>query len=55
MSHKKMKPVFAPRAVVNKSSPDPTIVPAKMIPGPIILIALKKDFGGSRMASVGIA
>ena len=35
MSHRNTNPCFAPNLVVKSNSPDPTIVPAKMMPGPV--------------------
>ena len=36
ISHRNMKPYSAPSDVVSSNSPDPTIVPARMMPGPIL-------------------
>ena len=46
MSHRKSKCATAPVLVVAMSSPDPTIEPAKMSPGPKFLIIPSGLFGG---------
>ena len=47
ISHKSMKPCCAPSDVVSSNSPEPTIVPARMIPGPIFRSAAHNETGGS--------
>src|SRR5687768_9250768 len=50
-----MYPSLAPSPVVAISSPVPTIDPARISPGPICRRAVRKVFGGSRIASGGSA
>ena len=47
INHRKMNPCRAPRLVVRISSPEPTIVPARMMPGPIFRRAAHMVAGGS--------
>ena len=51
ISHKRTKPASAPTAVVAMSSPDPTIEPAMISPGPNCLIIPRMVLGGLRHSS----
>src|SRR5262245_55595196 len=50
-SHKKTKPQSAPSDVVRISSPDPTMLPARTIPGPILNRAFHRLAGGGWIAA----
>ena len=47
ISHNRLNPAFAPRLVVLISSPVPTIDAARIKPGPIWRMAVRKVRGGS--------
>jgi hypothetical protein len=50
-----MNPYRAPSDVVTINSPEPMMLPARMMPGPIFSSACQRLLGGSRRASAGIA
>ena len=51
MSHKRLKPTFAPTTVVAISSPLPTIELARIIPGPRAATVFQNVFGGGEYVS----
>jgi hypothetical protein len=55
MSQRNRNPYWAPSDVVRINSPEPMMLPARMMPGPILRRACHNVAGGSRKASAGIA
>ena len=55
ISQRKRNPYCAPSAVVSSSSPDPMMLPANTMPGPIFRSAAMSVAGGSCTASAGMA
>ena len=55
INQRKTNPCLAPSDVVSSNSPEPTIVPARMIPGPIFRNAVQSEVGGSSIDSRGSA